>query len=105
MELQSSLVNPVLDNIPETPTRISTMILGVVILTIYFSFKIFFGEELEILRKSEELLIHKEIFLSLTSDVYWTCAFDACDLFPRSHVFSTNKGKVNEPILGRFFTT
>ena len=81
------------------------MILGVVILTIYFSSMILFAEELVILRKSDELLIHKEIFLSLTSDVYWTYALDACDFFPRSRVFSTSNGHVNDPVLGRSVTT
>ena len=57
-------VNPVLDNIPENPARISTMIPGVVILTVDFSSKLIFAKELVILRKSDELLLHNE-FLSL----------------------------------------
>ena len=58
------LVDPVLDNILETPTRISTMILRVMILTLEFSSKLIFARELVILRKSDELLLHNE-FLSL----------------------------------------
>ena len=60
-ELQYSLIDPILDNIPETPTGISTMIPGVVILTINFSFKLFFVGELVILRKRDELLLQKEL--------------------------------------------
>ena len=37
-----------------------------------------------------------------TSNVYWTCAFEVCDFFHRSCVFSTSKGLVNDPVLGRF---
>ena len=40
-----------------------------------------------------------------TSNVYWTCALEACDFFPRSCVFSTSKGLVNDLVLGRFVTT
>ena len=63
------LVNPILDNIPETPARISIMIPGVVIpgvviLTIDFSSKLIFARELVILRKSDKLFLHNE-FLSL----------------------------------------
>ena len=63
-ELQYSLIDLVLDNILEIPTSISTMILGVVILTVDFSSKLIFARKLVILRKSDELLLHKE-FLSL----------------------------------------
>ena len=64
-ELYYSLVDLVLDNIYETPTRISTMILRVMILTIYFSPE-FFVRELVILGKCDEFLLQKEIkdFLS-----------------------------------------
>ena len=58
-----------------------------------------------ILRKSDELLIHKEIFLSLTSYVYSTCALDAGDIFHWSCVFSTSKGQANDLVLGRSVTT
>ena len=53
-----------MDNIPETLIKMSTMILGVVILIVDFSSKIIFTRELVILRKSDELLLHNE-FLSL----------------------------------------
>ena len=53
-----------LDNIPETPTNISAMVPGVVILTLDFSSKLLFAGKLVILRKNDELLLHKE-FLSL----------------------------------------
>ena len=55
------LVDLVLDNILETPTRISTMIPGVVILTIDFFSKLIFAKELVILWKSDELLLHNEL--------------------------------------------
>ena len=48
-ELQYSLVDPVMDSIPEIPTRLSAMISGVEILTIYFSLKLIFVKELMIL--------------------------------------------------------
>ena len=38
------------------------------------------------------------------SNIYRTCAFEVCDFFHRSCVFSTNKGLVNDPGLGRFVT-
>ena len=58
-ELQYLLIDSVLDNICETPTRISAMIPGVVILTIHFSSKLIFA----------------------ISNVYWTCVLKACDFF------------------------
>ena len=60
-ELQYSLVDPILDNILKTPTRVSTMIPRVVILTVYFSPKLLFVRELVILRKCDEFLLHKKI--------------------------------------------
>ena len=50
-----------LDNIPKTPTRISIMILGVMILTIYFSLEFLFVGELVILEKCDEFLHYEEI--------------------------------------------
>ena len=49
-----------LDNIPKTPTRISLMILGVMILTIYFSLEFLFVGELVILEKCDEFLHYEE---------------------------------------------
>ena len=51
----------------ETPTGISTMIRGVIILTIYFSPEFLFIGELVIMGKCDEFLFQKEIkgFLSL----------------------------------------
>ena len=53
-----------MDNVPKTQARISTMILGVVILRVDFSSKLLFVRELVIMRKSDELLLYKE-FLGL----------------------------------------
>ena len=64
-ELQYSLVDPILDNIPEIPTRISITILGVMILTVYFSPEFLFVGELVILRKCDVFLFQKEIFLNI----------------------------------------
>ena len=64
MELQYSLVDHVLDNIPESPIRINTMIPGVMIFTIYFSPEFPFDGELVILGKCDEFLFHKEIKIS-----------------------------------------
>ena len=62
--LQYSFVDHILCNIPKTPTKISIMILGVVILTINVFSKLLFVGELVILRKNDELLLHND-FLSL----------------------------------------
>ena len=51
---------PVLNNISETLTRISTMNPRVMILTIYFSLEFLFVGELVILGKCDEFLLHKE---------------------------------------------
>ena len=56
-ELQYSLINSVLNNILEAPTRISVMIPGVMILTIYFFPKFLFVKELVILEKCDEFLL------------------------------------------------
>ena len=39
-----------------------------------------------------------------TSNIYWTCALEACNLFPRSCVFSTSKCLVNDLVLERSVT-
>ena len=65
MELHYSLVYPVLENIPETPSRISIVIPRVVILIVDFYSKLLFVGELVILRKSDEILLHKGFLLSL----------------------------------------
>ena len=56
-ELQYSLIDPILDNILEIPIRITAMILGIVILTVYFSPKLYFVRELVILGKCDEFLL------------------------------------------------
>ena len=49
--------DPVLDNIPKTSIRIIAMILGVVILIVYFSPNLLFFKELVILGKCDESLL------------------------------------------------
>ena len=76
-ELKYSLVNLFLDNIYEIPTRISTVILEVMILIVYFSLEFLFAGELVILGKCDEFLLQKEIkdFLSLchTKSISYLC--------------------------------
>ena len=38
------------------------------------------------------------------SNVYWTCALEACDFFSSSCVLSTSKGLVNDLIIGTYVT-
>ena len=54
-------MDPILDNILETLTRISVMIVGVLILIVYFSPKFLFVQELVILEKCDEFLLQYEI--------------------------------------------
>ena len=82
-KLQHSLIDHVLYNIPETPTSISTMILGVMILIVDFSSKLIFAGKFVILRKSDELLFHKDPSVLTILDVYWACALETYDSFPR----------------------
>ena len=73
-----------MDNIYETPTLISTMILGVVILIVDFFSKLIFVRELMILRKSDELLLHNEFLNLCHIGCIRAHALEACDFFPRS---------------------
>ena len=60
-------VDFILDKMSKYLTRISTMVLGVMIVTVYFSFKYLFVWELVILGQGDEFFLQKEIkdFLSL----------------------------------------
>ena len=50
-------VDSILDKMSKSLTRISTMVLGVMILTIYFSFKFLFVWELVILGQGDEFFL------------------------------------------------
>ena len=91
-----------MDNIPKTPTRISTMILGVTILIVYFSPEFLFVGELVILGKCDEFPPSSLVFA--TSKVYCACLLEVCDFFYKLGDFFTSIGHMKEPVLGRFAT-
>ena len=82
-------------NILETLTRISSMILGVMILTLYFFLEFLFDRELVIMGKCDNFSFKRKSKISLvfaTSKVYYTCVLEVCDFFHMLGAFFTSRG-------------